>query len=147
MLLGWWADAGFAPLQNGCCCCVEAARPGTAAPGMWVGMLLLANAAMLWLGRRPLPRGGTHTPAMFTGGNVGMVAGMAAGGLCSAQLGVASVAQAVAAGFAGMTVGMVAGMLVGTWIAEELFAAVGHLRVFTRTAGRSSTPTARTRSR
>ena len=82
MLLGWWADNGFAPLHDGGCRdCVEAMRAGVMKPWMWVGMLVFANAAMLWLGRRPLPWGNGHAVAMFTGGNVGMVLGMFAGGL------------------------------------------------------------------
>ena len=91
MLLGWWADNGFAPLHDGgCCACVEAMRAGVMRPWMWVGMLVFANAAMLWLGRRPIPRG-SHVVAMFTGGNVGMVLGMLAGGWCAAQISTESV--------------------------------------------------------
>lgn len=123
MLLGWWADNGFAPLTDaGCPACAAAVSGTLAAPGMWVGMLLFANAAMLWLGRQPLPRG-NHALAMFTGGNVGMIAGMVAGGWCAAQLGAESVPAAVALGFAGMTAGMLAGMLLGTWLAEGLIRA------------------------
>lgn len=121
MLLGWWADAGFEPLRDhGCCACVEAVREGTlSSPWMWAGMLLFANAAMLWLPRRPALPGGNHGTAMFTGGNVGMVFGMAAGGWCAAQVETDSVARAVAGGFVGMTAGMLAGMLLGTWLVEK----------------------------
>ena len=52
MLLGWWADNGFAPLHEGS----ARLRRGDARgqkPWMWVGMLVFANAAMLWLARRP----------------------------------------------------------------------------------------------
>ncbi len=80
MLLGWWADNGFAPLHDhGCCACVEAMRGGAMKPWMWVGMLALANVAMRWLGKCPVTAG-CHSLAMFTGGNVGMVVGMVAGG-------------------------------------------------------------------
>ncbi|MDB5309633.1 MAG: copA 2, partial [Gemmataceae bacterium] len=124
MLLGWWADNGFVPLHDGGCrACAEAARGEMMAPWMWAGMLLFANAAMLGLGRRPLPRGSSHVPAMVTGGNLGMVAGMVAGGWVAAHLPADSVPLAAAVGFAGMTAGMVAGMLLGTWLAEELIAA------------------------
>jgi heavy metal translocating P-type ATPase len=119
MLLGWWADAGFAPLHGGCCACAEATRGGSFKPWMWVGMLASSNAAMLRLGRGSLPSG-SHARAMFTGGNAGMVVGMAAGGWCAAQVEVESVAAAVALSFAGMTLGMLAGMLAGTWLAERL---------------------------
>jgi hypothetical protein len=118
MLLGWWADAGCAPLHDGgCCACVEALRSGLFKPWMWLGMLLGGNAAMLWLGRtRPH---GAHARAMFTGGNAGMALGMATGGWLAAQVEVASVAAAAALSFAGMTLGMLAGMLAGTWLAER----------------------------
>jgi hypothetical protein len=123
MLLGWWADNGFAPLADAHCpACAAAVSETLAAPGMWLGMLVAANAAMLWLGRRPLPPG-PHSTAMFTGGNVGMVGGMLAGGWCAAQLGAESVPAAVAVGFAGMTAGMLAGMLLGTRLAEGLIRA------------------------
>ncbi len=119
MLAGWWVDAGFSPLHGSCCACVEAMRGGLHSPGMWVGMLLGANVAMLWLGRTPLPDG-SHTRAMFTGGNVGMLLGMVGGGWLAAQVGVSSIAVAVLLSFTGMTAGMLAGMLGGTWIAERL---------------------------
>ena len=122
MLLGWWADNGFAALHDGGCCqCVEAMRGGTMQPWMWVGMLACANVAMRWLGRCPTP-GGRHAVAMYTGGNVGMVIGMIAGGWCAAQFAMLSMTAAVAASFAGMTAGMLAGMLLGTWLAERLLA-------------------------
>jgi hypothetical protein len=120
MLLGWWADNGFAALHDGGCChCVEAMRDGVMKPWMWVGMLVFANVAMRWLGRGPMPSG-WHAVAMFTGGNVGMVLGMLAGGWCVALVPTESVPVAVGASFAGMTMGMLAGMLAGTWITERL---------------------------
>jgi hypothetical protein len=125
MLLGWWADNGFAALSDhGCCACVEAMRAGVMMPWMWVGMLVFANAAMLWLPRRSVRHGTNHTLAMYTGGNVGMVVGMLGGGWCASQFETASVGLAVAASFAGMTVGMLAGMLFGTWVTERVLTAV-----------------------
>ena len=122
MLLGWWADNGFAALPDGgCCACVEAMRGGVMKPWMWVGMLAFANVAMRWFGRCPAPRG-HHMVAMYTGGNGGMVLGMTAGGWCAAQFPTLSMTAAVAAGFAGMTAGMLAGMLLGTGFAERLLA-------------------------
>ncbi|MFO0799486.1 MAG: HAD-IC family P-type ATPase [Gemmataceae bacterium] len=115
MLAGWFADGGFAPPACARCCT-------GAEPGMWLGMLAAANAAMLWLGRRPLPGGG-HAAAMFGGGNVGMLVGMAAGGRLAATADVTPPAGAVALAFAGMTAGMVGGMLAGTWLAERLVGA------------------------
>ncbi|HEY1191376.1 MAG TPA: hypothetical protein VGE74_27325 [Gemmata sp.] len=122
MLLGWWADNGFAPLaDHACCACVEAMRGGVMRPWMWVGMLLFANVAMRWLGKGPLPPG-EHGAAMYTGGNAGMVAGMVGGGWLAAQVPLADVTAGVALSFAGMTAGMLGGMLAGTWLAERLFA-------------------------
>jgi hypothetical protein len=114
MLLGWWADAGFAPLACAECACADVRKPW-----MWAGMLLFANVAMLWLGRGAAPRG-AHRLAMLTGGNAGMVPGMIAGGWAAAQFDVASLTAAVALSFAGMTAGMLAGMLAGTWFFERL---------------------------
>ena len=122
MLLGWWADIGFAALHDGgCCACIETMRGGVMKPWMWVGMLVFANVAMRWLPRTPMPSG-CHSLAMFTGGNAGMIAGMVAGGWCVTQVPTASMIAAVALSFAGMTLGMLAGMLAGTWFAERMLA-------------------------
>ncbi len=114
MLLGWWADNGFAALACAHCACADVRKPW-----MWVGMLAFANIAMRWLGRAPAPSG-CHSLAMYTGGNAGMVAGMLAGGWCAAPAEAASITVAVALSYAGMTVGMLAGMLAGTWLAERV---------------------------
>ncbi|MFO0822588.1 MAG: cation-translocating P-type ATPase [Gemmataceae bacterium] len=142
MLLGWSADNGFAPLHDaGCCHCVEAMRSGVmASPFMWLGMLLFANVAMLWLPRRGSPRG-NHGVAMFTGGNLGMVLGMLAGGWCAAQFETESMPLAVVGSFVGMTLGMLAGMLLGTWGTERLLNVVrGGFLVFTAIRLRNRTP-------
>ncbi len=124
MLLGWWADSGFAPLREaGCRACWKALQNGSAAPGMWLGMLLFANAAMLGLGRRPLPQG-HHVWAMFTGGNLGMLLGMIGGGWAASNWEADSLFAAVLSSFAGMTVGMLAGMIAGTWLVERLLTVV-----------------------
>ena len=114
MLLGWWADNGFAPLACAHCVCAD-----LRAPWMWLGMLLFANVAMKWFARSPAP-GGCHSLAMYTSGNVGMVFGMIAGGWVAKQAAISDVALALGASFAAMTVGMLAGMLAGTWLAERL---------------------------
>ena len=132
MLGGWWADAGFAPVACAHCC-----GDGW---GMWAGMLLAGNVGMFVLGRRP-PTADRHTLAMLTGGNAGMVLGMAAGGRLAGLCSLPAVPVAVAAHLVGMTAGMVAGMLAGTRAAEVLVAGFSLLR----TPGRSSTPTGRTR--
>jgi hypothetical protein len=99
---------------------------------MWVGMLLFANTGMLLLSRRPAPRGGYHVPAMYTGGNLGMVLGMFAGGWLAAGLAANSVPLAVVASFTGMTAGMLVGMLLGTWLTERMVAAVRAVTVLPR---------------
>ncbi|MCE9561618.1 MAG: cation-translocating P-type ATPase [Planctomycetes bacterium] len=122
MLLGWWADAGFSALSDhGCCRCVEAMRGDIlTSPCMWIGMLLFANAAMLWLPRRSGVHSGNHAAAMYTGGNFGMVLGMIAGGWCASQFETDSMSFAVVSSFAGMTAGMLVGMLLGTWLTERV---------------------------
>jgi len=143
MLLGWWADNEFAPLHGHCRECVAALQGDLGrAPWMWVGMLALANVAMIWLPRHPTGRGLGHTIAMYTGGNVGMILGMAAGAWCAAEYEAETVATAVVASFAGMTVGMLAGMLLGTWLIERVLGAARALRHIPRwlRGGASSVP-------
>ncbi len=122
MLLGWWFDLGFAPLHDhGCRECVATMRDGVIrSPGMWAGMLVLANAAMFWLPRHRNHGGTRHELAMYTGGNLGMVLGMVAGGWCAAQFETASVVLGFAASSLGMAVGMIGGMLAGTAAVEHL---------------------------
>jgi hypothetical protein len=137
MLLGWWADLGFAPVV--CAQCCSCADP-LARPGMWAGMLLAANAAMLFLARRPAPRGGDHIVAMYTGGNLGMLAGMWAGGAAAAGLAPADLAGGFVLHFAGMTAGMLAGMFAGSWAAQRLLAAARAARVVPGWLARARTP-------
>jgi len=133
MLLGWWADNGFAALQEGSCrACVEAMRAGAMKPWMWLGMLVFANVAMIWLARRPATQPAIHRAAMFTGGNVGMVLGMLTGGACAAQVGVESVTKGAVLSFAGMTIGMLAGMSGGSWLTEQLLGAARGVLVIPR---------------
>ncbi len=114
MLFGWWADNGFARLHDaGCCACVQAMREGLFKPWMWIGMLVGANAAMLFLARRPDAETLACRAAMLTGGNLGMVAGMIAGAWGAAQIEMTSIPLAALVGYLGMTLGMIAGMLLG----------------------------------
>ncbi len=130
MLLGWWADNGFTALHDGgCCACVAALHEGVLKPWMWLGMLLFANIAMFGLDRNPGTHSWQHRVAMLTGGNVGMVLGMLAGGWCAAQVNLESVPLAAATAFATMTIGMLAGMLLGTWLTEWLLTRTRELRV------------------
>ena len=121
MLLGWWADNGFRALPQGCCCeCAAALTEGILRPWMWIGMLAFANLAMMFLGRRSIPDVPGHKFAMFTGGNMGMIAGMFAGGWLVAFAQIESITIAFGLSFFGMTIGMIAGMLLGTAAAEQV---------------------------
>jgi hypothetical protein len=121
MLLGWWADNDFAPLlDGGCSHCVELMRQGVQKPWMWSGMLVGANAAMVWFLRCSTMPSRGHSIAMYTGGNAGMLAGMVAGAWCANHVPAGSVPLATCVSLVGMTVGMVGGMLLGTWVAERL---------------------------
>jgi hypothetical protein len=94
-------------------------RQGILKPWMWLGMLAGANVAMVWFRRCSSFPSRSHSIAMFTGGNLGMLAGMLVGGWFAAQIATASVSFAAGLSYAGMTVGMVAGMLFGTWLFEK----------------------------
>jgi P-type Cu+ transporter len=121
MLLGWWADNGFARLNDAqCFACVEALRAGHFRPWMLIGMLVGANLAMLFFSRRSANEAGGCQTAMFTGGNVGMILGMLAGGVAANGIATDSVMHAFVLSFAGMTAGMIAGMLLGTLAARML---------------------------
>ena len=119
MLLGWWADRGFAPLVEGTCPhCVAMLQHGIVGqPWMWLGMVAGADVAMTWFLRCTSPSR-RHTLAMYTGGNLGMLAGMLAGASAAAELPSASLSSALLFSVSVMTVGMVAGMLLGTWMSE-----------------------------
>jgi hypothetical protein len=122
MLAGWWADNRFVPLpaDAGACCCASSVDAAFARPGMWLGMLVAANLAMLTLGRRPCPREGHCRTAMFTGGNVGMLAGMFLGGVAADGAGCDGTTPAVLTGLVGMTIGMFAGMQLGAALTRKL---------------------------
>jgi hypothetical protein len=128
MLLGWGADNGFARLHDGGCrCCIEAMRDGLLRPWMWVGMLAFANATMLFLARR-----GSERPycrfAMFTGGNFGMVAGMACGAWLAGLFEVKAVVLGALVSYLGMTAGMVGGMLFGAELTRRSIGPLLRLR-------------------
>jgi magnesium-transporting ATPase (P-type) len=120
MLLGWWADNSFQPFQNlGTCECVEAMHRGVFKPWMWLLMLLFSNLAMLFAARRPHPNLRYHRFAMFTGGNVGMVLGMFAGGWLASRIVTDQIQTGALLSFTGMTLGMIIGMWLLTRITQE----------------------------
>lgn len=105
MLIGWRLDGG----RPGCCG-VGAVDLSTLAsrPGMWLGMLLGGNAAMGWLGRRA-----ARWPAeVWVAGNLGMAAGMIAGGRLGSSLSSSPLVE-----FPMMGLGMAAGMAAGHLLA------------------------------
>ena len=133
MLLGWWADNGFARLHNGGCCeCVQALHAGVMKPWMWLGMLFFANTAMLFLGRRSHPDVSHCKTAMFTGGNLGMVGGMLFGGWLAAQTITESVPVAALFRYLGMTIGMILGMLLAYEATRRLIAVCWRWRFLPR---------------
>jgi len=143
MLSGWWADNGFASLPDGGCShCIAAMQQGTLQPWMWLGMLAGANAAMMWFMRCASLPSRSHSLAMYTGGNFGMLVGMLAGGWCAAQISMDSVPFAVGVNFAGMTAGMIVGMLLGTWLVEKAIAMSRAIRPLPRWFRARATDTA-----
>jgi hypothetical protein len=123
MLLGWRIDrpAGDA---NCCCGCLTAGPDAwLARPWMWVGMLALANLAMLLLPRRPLVMTTACRAATFVGGNLGMVIGMAAGDWAASHAAHDVSATTTLVHFTGMTMGMVLGMLAGHALTLRLMTA------------------------
>ncbi len=115
MLAGWSIDLGFRPLadvSSACGCGLAASNNAwlgvtLGAPGMWVGMLLLGNAAMIGLGRRRI----RIAPAEWLRANLGMVVGMAIGGWCASRLEIDDTRVLTLAHVvlmqAGMTIGMI----------------------------------------
>lgn len=114
MLMGWWMDAGWRPLTSGYCECGAGGLAGlTAQPGMWLGMLVGANLAMLGCMRKPCPDVPFAKLAMYGGGNVGMILGMFAGGWLAGLVPLSPLWLAFTVNFVGMSVGMVTGMIAG----------------------------------
>ena len=114
MLVGWWMDAGWRPLTSGYCECGAGGLAGlTAQPGMWLGMLVGANLAMLGCMRKPCPEVPFAKLAMYGGGNVGMILGMFAGGWLAGLVPLTPLWLAFASNFVGMSVGMIGGMIAG----------------------------------
>ena len=124
MLLGWWADAGFASaVHSGECFCGQGhgflGLTGLRLPWMYLGMLAFGLPAML---AAPVPerlrsnRIWTVTVAAF-----GMIAGMAWGGSLAQRLTGASQSPAFLIAFGGMTLGMLAGMIFACELARVSF--------------------------
>ena len=114
MLLGWWADAGFAPVMRlGVCLCCHSrdyfALTSFKVPWMYLGMLVLGLPPML---AAPLParlRAGRWWTGIVSG--IGMVVGMAWGASLALRWAGPMHPQQFLLAFGGMTFGMLAGMI------------------------------------
>jgi heavy metal translocating P-type ATPase len=123
MLLGWWADAGFAPvMRTGVCLCCHArdyfALNSFKVPWMYLGMLLLGLPPML---AAPLPSR-LRTGRLWTGvvSGIGMVAGMAWGASLALRWAGPMHPQQFLLALGGMTFGMLAGMFFACELARVL---------------------------
>jgi hypothetical protein len=112
MILGWWADAGFAPVSMGCPGCdardfhLTASLAGM--PWMNLGMVLLGVPPMLL--DRDAGRGGLSRLALGLLSTAGMIAGMAFGGFVFLRWLGSFVPDRFLLSFIGMSVGMLLGM-------------------------------------
>jgi P-type Cu+ transporter len=116
MLLGWWIDLGFAPLQASAAChhcaSLDLFRPESfQVPWMYAGMLLFGVPPM-WpdvttSARWPVRLG------VVTLSSVGMVVGMAFGSSLASQWAGPTPSQPFLVALVGMVVGMNLGMLFG----------------------------------
>ncbi len=118
MILGWWVEAGFAPvvgqhLMLGCCAHGSASSAQPAIPWMYIGMVLFSLPFMV---SRP-ERGQTWLMPVIGGilSTVGMVAGMAYG----TSIGLALAGTARVSRFLWALGSMIAGMLIGMAIGCE----------------------------
>lgn len=127
MILGWYADAGFAPLSRGDCECAEAIFNGVLKPWMWLGMWVGSTVAMLALERTP-HGSPTHRWSMLTGGNLGMGIGMLLGGWLAARVSVGTISAGAMGSLAGMTIGMIMGMFAGTALTEQSLRLIKRIR-------------------
>jgi hypothetical protein len=111
MILGWWADMGFAAYHPLASCCSQADgwwwKPFVAMPWMYSGMLLLGIPPMLG---GPVPPRGLTRLSMGLLSSIGMVWGMAFGNRLALQWLQPQASNQFLVSFAGMTVGMLLGM-------------------------------------
>ncbi|MEZ6139407.1 MAG: cation-translocating P-type ATPase [Zavarzinella sp.] len=112
MTFGWWYDQKFQVPAEICHCSWNLAQLWNQ-PGMWLGMILACNLAMILLPRRSHWSVPFCAWSMFTGGNLGMVLGMIAGSQV-VQLFHPTPTWAVLADFLGMAIGMHLGMALAT---------------------------------
>ncbi len=130
MVLGWWADLGFrslAELDRPWVCLghraltdltagsteLDASLGSVLQPGMYLGMMLFAQAAMYGLRRRPEAfRNECSVPTLLLA-HLGMVLGMGLGGMYAEQLEIANQAARGLSAYLFMNLGMILGMAAG----------------------------------
>ena len=111
MILGWWADAGFAPVNMGCQHCAAQGFNLWSFAGMpWMnlGMLLLGLPAMLAGPGNPRYGLGRFSVGLLSA--AGMIWGMSFGGFVFMKWLGPMVAESFLVSFTGMTTGMLLGM-------------------------------------
>lgn len=113
MTLGWWYDLNFAVLScEKCCHCLAVLKGDFSHWGMWLGMLVTCNLAMLFLSRTHQECTQAHHPlSMYLFGNIGMILGMIGGAYAAEWLPSPSPMIRGLAHWVGMTVGMIFGMI------------------------------------
>ncbi len=125
MILGWWADAGFAPVQMGCPHCsapVFHLWGFAGMPWMNLGMLFLGLPAMLTGPANP--RLGLGRLSLGFLSAIGMVWGMSFGGYVFMKWLGTVVDERFLISFAGMTVGMLLGMFLACEFGRALVLAL-----------------------
>jgi hypothetical protein len=134
MILGWWADAGFAPVNLGCQHCAAQGFNLWSFAGMpWMnlGMLLLGLPAML--AGPGNPRYGLGRLSLGLLSAAGMIWGMSFGGFVFMKWLGPMVAESFLVSFTGMTTGMLLGMFLGCEFGRSLALALArrptHARV------------------
>jgi hypothetical protein len=109
MLLGWWADAGFAPVSADCPHCASFSLLGfTHMPWMNLGMLVLGLVPMVLAAREV--KGGLGPWSSAALAAVGMVWGMSYGNYVLLKWLGPVVSERFLLSFGGMTLGMLLGM-------------------------------------
>ena len=134
MIFGWWIDTGFAfGGGSGSCCSGSAVGVSSLRaifdsfhdrPGMWLGMFLFSNAAMIPFDhcRKSAFLGSGRFASIVTLllGNLASGAGMIAGGSFVVSRLVGGTAITVFGDLVGMTLGMIAGHLATDLVADGL---------------------------
>lgn len=129
MLLGWWADSGFASGVAGCVHCATARfslMSFTNMPWMNLGMLAFGLPPMLASPEKPVLRLGRWSLGILSG--VGMIWGMSYGNqVLMHWIGTTTISP-VLLSYAGMTLGMLAGMFLFCEFGRAISLALGRFK-------------------